>query len=245
MQACILALSTATGLLAFAVSAAREDELHHHLELVRAGPRTVIAIFIGSSGSVRRGVAELDFEPSESSLEQLRNVLNEKFRGRSLASIRDTLQADRAREASPAPLTGDAELEATARSLSEALLPPLAELDVAVMGHHHLLAKPEFREGAMAARVLEDLDQRDTWLGLVDAVRQAPELRLDPDVRILIGHENPRDALAGCAVVVTQLPWTRQRRGSLGVIGPTRIAYRAVIGALAAVRAGVVARCAA
>ena len=60
----------------------------------------------------------------------------------------------------------------------------------------------------------------DSYLG-----RLIPDLTRQPGVRVLIGHENGREEMAGVSLVIA--PYGRPGRaiGMVGVVGPTRMAY--------------------
>jgi heat-inducible transcriptional repressor len=230
MRACLAAMVGATGLTAFAVSATHDDDVHHYLELVRVGPKQVLATFVGRSGTVRQRLVKLEADLGEGDLVRFRNVLNERFNGTSLRRIHETLDDEIARARAMC-----AELELAALALSRLVLPDPAEpsLDVAVAGQHFLLGLPEFQVGLHAARVFEELERQETWLRLLQAVASSP------GISVLIGHENPVDGLKDCAVVLTQVGWGDDQDGTVGIVGPMRMAYATVMATVEVMRASV------
>ena len=52
------------------------------------------------------------------------------------------------------------------------------------------------------------------------------------EISIVIGSENPIDAMQDCSIVTATYKVNDQRRGSIGVIGPTRMNYSKVVSVL-------------
>ena len=65
--------------------------------------------------------------------------------------------------------------------------------------------------------------ERKSMLGTLLA-----NLESEPGIRVTIGNENEQEALRECSVVISNYG-AGERRGAIGVIGPTRMAYGRVI----------------
>ncbi len=230
MRACSRALADATGLTGFAVCAPRSKERHRHVEFVRLGRSEVVAIFATWGGTVYHQRVSLETDVSQSELDRFQNFLNGRFAGLSFDEMRAMVQ-DELSEAQ----TRYSTLAARAFALSDRALPAEAEaqLDVVVDGHHHLLAFPEFATAEHAGPVLEELERRRTWVALLDAVLSEA---ITETITVLIGAENNVSGLQECAVVAVAVPWDDSAQGTVGLVGPTRLAYGAVISLLDYVR---------
>lgn len=88
-----------------------------------------------------------------------------------------------------------------------------------VEGLRELLQQPEFTESARVLSLLELLDERN-----LQAVLPAP-LSSHGEVRIVIGGEHPVDAMRPCSVITTRYLGPSGLRGTLTVVGPTRMDY--------------------
>ena len=230
MRASTSALTAATGLTGFAVAARNPRELLHYLELVRLGERQVLAVFVGSAGTIRQRMIRLDEDVSESDLVRFRNVFVERFRGTLMTDLRAALEGEiaKARDARN-------DLEERAFRLTAPLVPDADDtaVDVSVAGQHLLLGFPEFQVGSLAARVLEELERQETWLHILQAVARSP------GVTVIIGRENPVEGLRDCALVATSVQWDGDQPGTVGLLGPTRMAYSTVMAAVEIMRASV------
>ncbi|MBT9556002.1 MAG: heat-inducible transcription repressor HrcA [Myxococcales bacterium] len=253
MQAALAALTAQTQLTAFAIAATREEELHHHIEFVRLDAERLLAVHLSSTGVVRRRVFTPPIPATDAQLEQFRNLLNERYRGLSLKQIRERLAAEltvlRAGDANDGD---DRATTKQALDFGDQAFPGGSEpaLDVAVAGQHHLLGQPEFRLGTSAARVLEELERRETWLRLLDAMTSdagahslldtggmlasaggsaSPLHHGSGHVSVFIGRESGVDGLSDCAIVMAPIDWDADHSGSVGLVGPMRMAYAAMM----------------
>lgn len=255
MQAALAALTAQTQLTAFAIAATRDEELHHHIEFVRLDAERLLAVHLSSTGVVRRRVFTPPVPATDAQLEQFRNLLNERYRGLSLKQIRERLAAELAAGSDADNGSEDSDEQATTKralGFGDQSFPGGSEpaLDVAVAGQHHLLGQPEFRLGTSAARVLEELERRETWLRLLDAmtsdaastglietsstfsasgVYASPLHHGGGHVSVFIGRESGVDGLSDCAIVMAPIEWDADHSGSVGLVGPMRMAYAAMM----------------
>jgi len=255
MQAALAALTAQTQLTAFAIAATRDEELHHHIEFVRLDAERLLAVHLSSTGVVRRRVFTPPVPATDAQLEQFRNLLNERYRGLSLKQIRERLAAELAAGSDADNGSEDSDEQATTKralGFGDQSFPGGSEpaLDVAVAGQHHLLGQPEFRLGTSAARVLEELERRETWLRLLDAmtsdaastglietsstfsasgVNASPLHHGGGHVSVFIGRESGVGGLSDCAIVMAPIEWDADHSGSVGLVGPMRMAYAAMM----------------
>ena len=86
-------------------------------------------------------------------------------------------------------------------------------------GLRELLRQPEFGQGERILGILELLEDRNLSRAI-----PLPVLR-GGDVTIVIGGEHPIDAMRLCSVITTNYAGPAGLRGSLSVVGPTRMHY--------------------
>ena len=84
-------------------------------------------------------------------------------------------------------------------------------------GVRELLRQPEFHEGDRVQNLLEVLEERNLPRSIPDAV--------EGDVNIVIGGEHPVDEMRNFSVVTTRYTGPSGLRGTLSVVGPTRLHY--------------------
>jgi heat-inducible transcriptional repressor len=87
-----------------------------------------------------------------------------------------------------------------------------------VEGLRDLLRQPEFHEGERLLRLLEAMAEHN----LSKAI---PAPAGPGDVSIIIGGEHPIDEMRACSVISTRYDGPSGLRGTLSVVGPTRMHY--------------------
>jgi heat-inducible transcriptional repressor len=87
-----------------------------------------------------------------------------------------------------------------------------------VEGLRDLLRQPEFSEGERLLRLLEAMAEHN----LSKAIPSPTETG---DVSIIIGGEHPIDEMRACSVISTRYDGPSGLRGTLSVVGPTRMHY--------------------
>ncbi len=89
-------------------------------------------------------------------------------------------------------------------------------------GWRHLIGQTEFLKGNKMLNLVEALEEKDLIRSLLaSAVDKS-------GIRITIGNENQVEALQECSVIVSNYG-VEERRGAIGVIGPTRMRYSRAI----------------
>lgn len=100
-----------------------------------------------------------------------------------------------------------------------------------VGGLAEFLRQPEFSELAQAQTIIHLLEEEQDQLWPLIAQWPDPESPKtgDPLVQIRIGTENPLKPIQNCALVSSNYRKGNDLIGSVGVLGPTRMAYEKVI----------------
>lgn len=209
------------------VTAPRLDRSRlRHVELVRLGSTTVLAVFIADTGRVEKRILDLESPMAEHDVHRVRQVVNEVAAGFRLVDAHDVV----AGLAAGAP----AELRTLFEKLGEALgsgvstaLPGADRVFVGGAAHLALRATDETLE--RLADVYEMLEEHVVLLGML---REALKTS-DPAVRI--GRELPLVQLAPFSVVASTYEATGDAVGSLGLLGPTRMDYPQAVATVRAV----------
>jgi heat-inducible transcriptional repressor len=110
--------------------------------------------------------------------------------------------------------------EQIARSFSEETDRPVIE------GANEILRHPEFKDVSKLDGVLEALQTRTTLVQFLTQVFPRT------DATVVIGHENPVETLHDCSIVSAYYYIGPHERGTLGVVGPTRMDYNRAIPAV-------------
>ncbi|MBK8015682.1 MAG: heat-inducible transcriptional repressor HrcA [Betaproteobacteria bacterium] len=217
-------VSTASHLLsdltrfAGVVMTPRRRNAFRHIEFLRLGEDRVLLIIVTPEGDVQNRILPMDRPYTASQLVEAANYLNQNFAGRDFDDIRIQLQADlRELKDDISGLMARA-LDAGTEAMQE------NAGDVVISGERHLLDVSELSTNMDSLRRLFALfEQKTSFLQLLELSSRAQ------GVQIFIGGESGLVPLDECSVVTAPYKVDGQVVGTVGVIGPTRMAYERVI----------------
>ena len=195
----------------------RREPVFRHLEFLRLSDRRVLLIIVTPDGDVQNRILHTDRAYTPSQLIEATNFFNQNFAGQSMGAVRERL-ADELRA-----LRDDiAGLMKAAVDVGEGAL---SEGDsLVVTGERNLLHAEDLTSNMQRLRRLFELfEQKTSLLHLLDVSQRAQ------GVQIYIGGESGLVPLDDCSVVTASYEVNGQVIGTLGVIGPTRMAYERVI----------------
>ena len=191
-----------------------------HLDLVSLEPTAVLLILLMEGNLLRQQVINLPSAITQAELSRLSVKINRELGGKDRDEV--MLRLNR--------LAAGAEKEVLSRlSLLLEQFEQGAETLVVHDGVRNLLKQPEFAEPGRLHEVLEVLEESRHLTALLR------ELIGDSDMQVVIGSENVTSQLRSCTVVLTTYGPSGRIKGTLGVVGPTRMQYGQIIGRLRAV----------
>ncbi len=207
-------LSQLTHFAGVVMTPRREPGLRH-LEFLRLGDRRVLLIVVTSQGDVQNRILHVDRPYTQSQLMEATNYFNRHFAGQSLPAIRAGLAEELKRLSDDIASLMSAAIGAGGIDESET---------VVLAGERNLLATEGVATSMERVRKLFDLfEQKTSLLHLLDQSQRAA------GVQIYIGGESGLAPLDEMSVVTARYEVDGQVIGTLGVIGPTRMAYERVI----------------
>jgi heat-inducible transcriptional repressor len=187
------------------------------IELVPVAERKLLLIVAVKGGLARSILLEVDVKIDSVALEETRRVLNERLSGRSLGEIRATL-GDRFKDVT----VGDARLIKLFLDHSEALLHTSAPEQVHLEGTANILRQPEFRSQEKVSALVDFLEEKKSLVEVVSAKG------IKEGIVITIGRESDRDETRNLSMVTSTYE-VGGLKGTIGVIGPTRMPYSKLV----------------
>lgn len=193
------------------------------IEFVRLDPERALAILVSEDGNVENRLLTIPRDLPASALVEAANYLNARIAGRSLADLRQAVDASRQR--------AEAELDMLTTGLIDAGLAAWAgdnssASQLIVRGQANLLENLKAAEDLERIRLLfADLE---TKTGVADLLARA---ETGEGVRIFIGSENKLFSLSGSSMIAAPFRDGSAQKvvGALGVIGPTRLNYARIV----------------
>src|SRR5690348_6288123 len=211
-------LSDLTRFAGLVVSPRRRGAVLRHVEFFQLSEKRVLLIIVASDGEVQNRVLVTDRTYSPSQLTEAANYINQHYAGLEFDQLRSKVRGeliDLHRDISGL-------MQAAIKAGSEAIQSPAD--GVVISGGMNLLEVDELSGRMPRLRRLFDLFERETQL--LDSLEQSEPA---DDVKIFIGAESQLVPLDACSIVTAPYEVDGQVVGTVGVIGPTRMAYERVI----------------
>lgn len=197
----------------------RKAMVFKHLEFMPLSDKRILVIIVATDGSVQNRIILSDTPYSASSLTEASNYFNAHYSGQTFEQARHTLHNDLKKMQADISHLMAAALEEPNQNLSKN-----KEEDVIIAGERNLLNVDELATNVITLRKLFDVfEQRSSLMQLLDNSQKAE------GVQIFIGGESGYSPLDECSMVTSPYQVDGQVVGTLGVIGPTRMAYERVI----------------
>ena len=197
----------------------RKALVFKHLEFMPLSDKRILLIIVSTDGSVQNRIILSDTPYSASSLTEAGNYFNAHYSGQTFEQARHKLHGDLKKMQADISHLMTAALEEPNPSQSKN-----KEEDVIIAGERNLLNVDELATNVITLRKLFDVfEQRSSLMQLLDNSQKAE------GVQIFIGGESGYSPLDECSMVTSPYQVDGQVVGTLGVIGPTRMAYERII----------------
>lgn len=200
------------------VTAPRKASVFRHIEFLRLGERRILVILVSPDGDVQNRVIFTAQDPTQSQLIEASNLLNAHYTGLSIEEMRERLKHEV--EQLRADMAGlmQAAVQAGGEVMAE------SSDNLVVSGERNLLTVQDFSNDLGSLRRMFDLfEQKTQLMRLLDGSSRAE------GVNIYIGGESQVVPFEELSVVSAPYQIDGQVVGTLGVIGPTRMAYDRMI----------------
>ncbi|MGB6056301.1 MAG: heat-inducible transcriptional repressor HrcA [Burkholderiaceae bacterium] len=196
----------------------RHESVFQQIEFLRLSERRILLVIVSPSGDVQNRLllTETDYTPAQ--LTQSANYINQHYGGLHFDEVRRRLQGELRQLRDDMARLMQAAVEAGSDAMTE------EGDDMVISGERNLLSVVDLSSNMASLRELFDLFEQKTGLmQLLDMSSKAT------GVQIFIGGESELVPLEQMSVVTAPYEADGKVVGTLGVIGPTRMAYERVI----------------
>ncbi len=217
-------LSGLTGTAAVVVAPRLENQILKQVRFIPTRPGELLAVVVTSGGQVENRFVSLPDghgHPSNDELQRIHNLLDDVLEGRTLGDVRE-LFTRRLLEAR----NELGELRRRAFELGNAALgQPSQQVEIVIEGQTQLLDKPEFADVDRIKDLLRFLEEREKLVAILDRTLDTK------GVSVVL----PGDEYDGVGVTVISSRYAIESEGvsrlagSVGVIGPSRMDYAAIV----------------
>ncbi len=200
------------------VIAPRRTSAFRHIEFLRLSERRLLVIIVAPDGDVQNRVIYTEVDYTQSQLAEAANFLNSNYMGLEIEQVRQRLQGEVESLRGEIAALMQAAVKASSEVISE------TQDEVVISGERNLLSVSDFSSDmGHLRRAFELFEQKAQLMRLLDVTGQAE------GVRIFIGGESQVVPFEDLSIVSSPYEVDGKVVGTLGVIGPTRMAYDRMI----------------
>ena len=196
----------------------RKNAAFRHIEFLALSEKRILLIIVTPEGDVQNRILFTDKSYTPAQLSTAANFLNQHYAGLTFDAIRQRVQGELKQLHQDMTSLMTAALEAGDQALND------GSDDYVISGETNLLDSQELSSNMARLRELFDMfEKKTTLMQIMDMSTRAQ------GVQIFIGGESGVSPLDECSVVTAPYSVDGQIVGTVGVIGPTRMAYERVI----------------
>lgn len=190
------------------------------IRLIPLDSVSVLLVIATEGNFIKNHVIKMGCVPSEEKIFDIGICLNRLLQGCALREI-DTLLVARMQE----ELRDYRELLPPILKAIEATMRSAEKVQLHMSGTKNILAFPEFADIQKAKSLFQALEEKDVLVTLLEESK-------NNDLQVLIGSENTVQSMQDCSVITATYKMGDNTRGTIGIVGPTRMDYSQVISVL-------------
>ena len=196
----------------------RRTSVFRHIEFLRLSEKRILVIIVSPDGDVQNRVIFTELDYTQANLVEAANYLNTHYVGLAIEQVRARLQNEIESLRSEIASLMQAAVNVSSDAITE------SRDEVVISGERNLLAVTDFSSDmGHLRRAFELFEQKAQLMRLLDVAGRAE------GVRIFIGGESQVVPFEDLSIVSAPYEVDGLVVGTLGVIGPTRMAYDRMI----------------
>jgi heat-inducible transcriptional repressor len=200
------------------VMAPRRSSVFRHIEFMRLSEKRILVIIVAPDGDVQNRVIFTERDYTQSELIEASNFITLHYAGLTIEQVREKLKNEIEQLRSEIAILMQAAVQVSSEAMSQ------ADGEVVISGERNLLSVSDFStDMGQLRRAFNLFEQKAQLMRLLDVSSQAD------GVRIFIGGESQVVPFEELSIVSAPYEVDGQIVGTLGVIGPTRMAYDRMI----------------
>lgn len=196
----------------------RRESVFQQIEFLRLSEKRILLVIVSPGGDVQNRLLLTDADYTPAQLVQAANYINQQYGGLSFDAVRLRLQGELRQLRDDMTTLMHAAVEAGSDAMND------DRDEMVISGERNLLSVTDLASNMTSLRTLFDLfEQKSGLMQLLDLSSKAT------GVQIFIGGDSNLVPMEQMSVVTAPYEVNGKIVGTLGVIGPTRMAYERVI----------------
>ena len=192
-------------------------DMHNIMDIkfVLLGSRVLMAVILTDAGTIKETLIKFNADITESQVESINYIFNQKLRGMPLSKIDKPMQEYILSEM-------NYELKIIKPIIEQINIELENNSKIYLEGTNRTFEFPEFKSYETARKFLKLLDTKDIVLELLNH-------DFAQDINVYIGDENENEDLKDFSIITFKHSVDGKELGTIGIIGPTRMDYSKVI----------------
>lgn len=218
-------ISNITGYTSVVVSPQLSRTRIKSIQLLKIDEKSILVVVVAGGGIVKNKLISHNQVVEDAHLAKLNQAANLFLADKSIGQLTMPVAVDLQREINmPAEV-----ILAILESVDECIR-KIETTDIYLEGITNILNYPEFSDLIKAREILDLLNEEEIITGLVRSVTK------DKQFDFKIGSENQIDEMKDLSIITTVYGREGKDVGTIGVIGPTRMAYSKVVSSIKYIR---------
>jgi heat-inducible transcriptional repressor len=177
-----------------------------HIHFIKLNDRRILVILVSSSGIVQNRIINYPEEITQTELDQAARYIVDNFKNRTLFEIRLQILIILRKE----------------QALYDKFIQRVVTLSTR---SSNLIKTMEFTDINKMKRLFETIEEKNRLAALISRCIEGDT----QEVRITIGAENALPGIEDCTLITSRYVVDENTKGSLGILGPTRMEYARAI----------------
>ena len=195
------------------------------VQLSRVDEEHLLTTIVIEGNVIKNRMVEVDQELSEADLLKLNILLNTRLAGLSVENINLGLITAMKQEAGIHSEIIGKIIDAAAEAITED-----EDLQIYTSGANNIFRYPELADKERASDLITTFEDKSDLTSIVENALQSTSE--ETGIQVYIGNESPVQSMKDCSVVTATYDLGEGMRGTVGIIGPKRMDYDKVVGAL-------------
>ena len=208
-------ISEITHYTSLAIGPKMENHNIIDIKFVLLGSRVLMAVILTDAGTIKETLIKFNADITESQVESINYIFNQKLRGMPLSKIDKPMQEYILSEM-------NYELKIIKPIIEQINIELENNSKIYLEGTNRTFEFPEFKSYETARKFLKLLDTKDIVLELLNH-------DFAQDINVYIGDENENEDLKDFSIITFKHSVDGKELGTIGIIGPTRMDYSKVI----------------
>ncbi|MCM1045232.1 MAG: heat-inducible transcriptional repressor HrcA [Candidatus Gastranaerophilales bacterium] len=197
------------------------------IQLSRVDKGQILAVIVGEGNVIKNNILTVAEELSDETLLKLNMLLNTHLNGLSMEEINLGLISAMKQQAGIHSGLISSVIDAVAEAIKAD-----EDLEIYTSGANNIFRYPELADQERASELINTFEEKKLLTGLI----QDDTAESGTDIQVYIGGEAPVQGMKDCSVVTATYELSEGMKGTIGIIGPKRMDYDKVVGALKTLR---------